>query len=1766
MCDKREVSMTKEEILEDIDIGDIAKIYTESDEVFEGEVVDFGSSGLKIHLLGSNNVKRIIYSRVMEYEIVDGTSAISEGAGKSTVQLKNSDEIALSTENDVEIDFDSSVKPEERSSVHETVFSVDRNALFGDVDDQVDLSEVRKILSKRIAEKHRNEASRILNMLEYAQKVHEYSLDNDRVRRIIAEYLQMGAHDKGFFSLIAVIYQEFDEIRQAEDFYHKGRAYDMEFILSHKHKSETELFEIAILATEYNEEDPIVAKWLCEYAVKHDNYSVMLFVLSHSNKYVGDVLLYWYADNEVIKELPNKTDLRSEENIDYLKKKTAEADGKDDFISGVISSVDDQERKTIEEDTEEEEIFKGVVSFYKKDGGYGAIKNLNGGQIYFYIKQVKDLELQKILATERNYKRRVTYTRGINFKGEVAADAIELDTDYLEETAKDEYLYEGFIENYDIYNERGIIRSENKSFNFVFSQIKDPLLYAEIMYNSYSELDLEVKFNASDYKSKRTNKKSKIAVDIVGKKEYSQQEIDSFISQRLITKKEVDEWLGASEEKNIGVFRPVAYEPLDPIGTVKDEVAVNVAPTLNRTVDITKTRNQREGEEKAVEILLPKDRPNPFLDLPKNLSRKRYFPEAHRYMIGYKSISGETVGVDLDKSEDLFIKAIQSMDQTGSSVANLVNIYIKKGGEYIVKGLQLLEVYGYLFPPEKLTNLRMQLIDKSGNNEALEIMLLSAIPNCSKSNTVWQYMAKLAGIYYKQQKWDLAILWFEKSLDYLDKHKSVFPQYQHLRNGNLRPLIIAKYNGGDKEDAIKQAKLFLMNNPEDRVIKSIVEGTFGLDETNSVIEDFDEMDLQYEDDFFVEGKEELSRYLQAKLQEVDLSSTFNKVKDVYSKAENGMFIGSTEDAKVAVEFIQTSILGKNKTGLSAEYRSAVYIGIAKIIYDSRNNKSADNDSKFAIDEVKRFVGRYARYKADDLIEKYATADSIRYMYVQALNNMVSGDSGNIISAMNMLVASFFTEGRMLADELHKMKSHTYNNSYYSKKCVSIKDLIIATFMLQEKQEYANSILSKVFESKELKTDSIQQLQRMTSQENAVESYYEFDALWKSAKSTYFNIIEQIGKEVAESTSEYHMTESIRQHVMRIEELMQAKMLWNQDERILKSYIKLLTNIGDTFDKYTVEEKIEGFRNIESEIYKLKKEIETSPTELSYDYIYTRLDNLSYSIRAQFDEVYQSSRPECDIDLSNNSVYVNEKTAEIAITFRNATDKQDADAVEIELAGSEGATFIKCEKKFTSIRSGEAQDYIALFQLDDKVIAYGQFEVTIDLRYQYRDSAESIKTFLSTVILPVNITDKENFVPIENKYSIISRGSGVDIKTPELFKGRNELIDSICASLSSAGGIMTKNRGIILWGQRRVGKNSVKDYLKEKIKNEYPDAYIIIELGSIGSCSNLKDILIHIINNTEYYLMTEYKDIYDALMKNGMVFDGYALENTDNYMPKFSRFMSQLSLGLKKISDSEKNIPLYFMDEFSYLYEWIEKGELDGKTFMRFWKSFIQDYGICSIIIAQDNLPVWKSRYENEFACMNDNEITYLDFEGANALICEPCQREGESLFTPEAVKLIYDWTKGSAYLIVIFCDEIIKYLNENYIEKATKTIVQLVFEKEFLGKKDGMFESKDFESQIQDVANVGDEGERINELNEKLLKEIAALTISSPQVKIEDLRFFDECEDRSLATKVFSRLRDRKIIEVERDTYCSINMPLLKLYLLREQSLLDRDVLNKIAR
>ena len=469
--------MTKEELLEDVQVGDIVKIYTESDETFEGKVMDLGESGLKITLLNLNKAKRIMYGRITEYDIEDAEDYVSVNTvADNSERTKESETVKENDEKQ-----DNIIAAVEYAETKEAI-QFDRKEIFNDLDTDFDFTAIRQEWVSKLNSRQKNEYNRIDDILNYAKKVNEYKLDSDRVRRAIAEYKKLASDIASMNVFIALIYHEFNDESTAVEYYHKGGAYDLEFQLSLVYGF-GDLFEKAILAVEYNKENALVVKWLSEYAVNNNDFAVLSHAINHCNVYLGKALVFWYIDKPEFQKIPNKDDLFSKANIIYLKNlNTLNVENNDihikTILSNVADSVDTSQNTVVDE---KDTVYKGIISFYNKDGGNGMIKNLDGGSIYFYIKQVKDLELQRILSTEVNYRRKVTYTRGINFRGEIAADLIELDEAEDGVVVEKEYEYEGFFDDYDVYENRGRIRSGNKVFNFVFDAIKDPLLYAEIM-------------------------------------------------------------------------------------------------------------------------------------------------------------------------------------------------------------------------------------------------------------------------------------------------------------------------------------------------------------------------------------------------------------------------------------------------------------------------------------------------------------------------------------------------------------------------------------------------------------------------------------------------------------------------------------------------------------------------------------------------------------------------------------------------------------------------------------------------------------------------------------------------------------------------------------------------------------------------------------------------------------------------------------------------------------------------------------------------------------------------------------------------------------------------------------------------------------------------------------------------------------------------------------------------------------------------------------
>ena len=590
--------MTKKEVCEDVKKGSHIKIYTKSDEVFSGEVIDLGSSSLKI-IIGDSDIKRILYERIIEYDVKTTSHLKQQPADFSD---NSNIEKVKST---IGSELNTLVTPLSEKQVSKNhTSSINRDTIFDNIAFDEDLVKIKEYWSDKLKIKNNNEYSKIINIITYAHKIHEFDLNNDRIKRAIALTKEQAKVNKGFNIIIGHIYHELRDYQKATEYYCFAGAYSLAFKICNKYGLNNLTFKNAVLAVEFNEEDESVIKWLCEYAIAKNDFSIIVYLVNHSEKYLGKVLIYWYADKPELDSSMSNDAIFSSSNIDNLKiiclKENIINSSIQDIISSekdIINEHGDKERIVIEN-----ELQKGIIQFYNKNGGTGTIRNINGGTIHFYIKQVKDYELQRILTTETDCKKRVTYIRGVNMRGEIAADEVTMDLVADLDVSK---TFDGVIDYYNCDTKMGKIRAGNTLYNFNFNSIIDPLLFAEIMDMPFEVQCLEVKFKSKDYISKK-NKVSKIAFDIAGKKTYTKEKIDYYIKQKYITLQNVNEWLNNKKEKNNKVFSFVPYEPLCPL-----ESYAQMQNSENRQVPafiLPELIDADADEQKAVEWIFTYDK------------------------------------------------------------------------------------------------------------------------------------------------------------------------------------------------------------------------------------------------------------------------------------------------------------------------------------------------------------------------------------------------------------------------------------------------------------------------------------------------------------------------------------------------------------------------------------------------------------------------------------------------------------------------------------------------------------------------------------------------------------------------------------------------------------------------------------------------------------------------------------------------------------------------------------------------------------------------------------------------------------------------------------------------------------------------------------------------------------------------------------------------------------------------------------------------------
>ena len=339
-----------------------------------------------------------------------------------------------------------------------------------------------------------------------------------------------------------------------------------------------------------------------------------------------------------------------------------------------------------------------------------------------------------------------------------------------------------------------------------------------------------------------------------------------------------------------------------------------------------------------------------------------------------------------------------------------------------------------------------------------------------------------------------------------------------------------------------------------------------------------------------------------------------------------------------------------------------------------------------------------------------------------------------------------------------------------------------------------------------------------------------------------------------------------------------------------------------------------------------------------------------------------------------------------------------------------------------LRPGETRELVQRLKVSDLALGVGEVAVSLSLRYRCTSGhiEESPARTMVAVLEPAR-----RFVTVANPYSRYSGGTPVEEQ--KMFFGRRDLLDRIYSEVTTG----PLGQCFVLYGQKRSGKSSVLRQLANRLRP--PSLTIYLSLGTIDTARAERSFVQACIDALYERLVHDF-DMTDVVEHNWpreFQVEASPIESFRRSVRAATRLL-QARKGWRDVR------PIFLIDEFTYVYEYIREGLLTP-AFMRQWKSLLESRTFDAVLVGQDTMPRFKEAYPNEFGVTHDERISYLSGQEARALAEDPIMMGGESRYKGASLDRLISLTAGSAFYLQIFCDRLVQHLNRNRLVFITES-------------------------------------------------------------------------------------------------------------------------------
>ena len=342
----------------------------------------------------------------------------------------------------------------------------------------------------------------------------------------------------------------------------------------------------------------------------------------------------------------------------------------------------------------------------------------------------------------------------------------------------------------------------------------------------------------------------------------------------------------------------------------------------------------------------------------------------------------------------------------------------------------------------------------------------------------------------------------------------------------------------------------------------------------------------------------------------------------------------------------------------------------------------------------------------------------------------------------------------------------------------------------------------------------------------------------------------------------------------------------------------------------------------------------------------------------------------------------------------------------------------------TLRPGETRELVQRLKVSDLALGVGEVTMSLSLRFRSASGqfAESPARTVAATLEPAR-----RFVSVANPYSRYSGGTPVEEQ--KMFFGRRELLERIHSEVTSG----PLGQCFVLYGQKRSGKSSVLRQLAKRLHP--PNLAIYLSLGTIDTARAERSFVQACIDSLYERLVHDFDmtDIMEQHWPREFQVESSPIESFRRSV-RASRRMLEARKGWRDVR------PIFLIDEFTYVYEYIREGLLTP-AFMRQWKSLLASRTFDAVLVGQDTMPRFKEAYPNEFGVTPDERISYLSEQEARALAEDPIMMGSESRYKGASLDRLIGLTAGSAFYLQIFCDRLVQHLNRNRLAFITESVV-----------------------------------------------------------------------------------------------------------------------------